>query len=189
MAIADPAPRPHTVTVAGQAPRDVAASPPEGAPRADPRAARSPGWSSRTSARSGCCSSTRSGRVTRSRRSSCAEFTLDNFIELFSTDVYRVVTIRTVSMALLVTATCIVLAFPIAYYMARVASPRVRGILVVAVVDAAVGELPHQGLLLAPDPRPGRRPRLAARAARADAARASATSRSGSSSSICGCRT
>jgi putative spermidine/putrescine transport system permease protein len=62
------------------------------------------------------------------------EFTLDNFVELFTGDVYRAVTIRTVSMALLVTATCIVLAFPIAYYMARVASPRVRGILVVAVV-------------------------------------------------------
>ena len=62
------------------------------------------------------------------------EFTLDNFVELFTTDVYRVVTIRTVSMALLVTATCIVLAFPIAFYMARVASPRVRGLLVVAVV-------------------------------------------------------
>ena len=37
-------------------------------------------------------------------------------------------------MALVVTATCIVFAFPIAYYMARVASPRVRGLMVVAVV-------------------------------------------------------
>jgi putative spermidine/putrescine transport system permease protein len=37
-------------------------------------------------------------------------------------------------MALLVTLTCIVLAYPIAYYMARVASSRVRGIMVVAVV-------------------------------------------------------
>ena len=37
-------------------------------------------------------------------------------------------------MAALVTATCIVLAYPIAYYMARVASPRVRAGLAVAVV-------------------------------------------------------
>jgi putative spermidine/putrescine transport system permease protein len=62
------------------------------------------------------------------------EFTLDNFTELFTTDVYRIVTLRTVGMALLVTATCIVIAFPIAYYMARVASRRTRGLMVVAVV-------------------------------------------------------
>jgi putative spermidine/putrescine transport system permease protein len=62
------------------------------------------------------------------------EFTLDNFVELATTDVYRVVTLRTVAMALVVTATCIVIAFPIAYYMARVASRRTRGLMVVAVV-------------------------------------------------------
>ena len=37
-------------------------------------------------------------------------------------------------MAALVTATCIVLAFPIAFYMAKVASPRRRGALAVAVL-------------------------------------------------------
>ena len=37
-------------------------------------------------------------------------------------------------MAILVTVTDAVLAFPIAYYMARVASPRRRGALVVAVL-------------------------------------------------------
>ncbi len=62
------------------------------------------------------------------------QFTLDNFVELLSTDVYRVVTLRTVAMAAIVTATCILLAYPIAYYMARVASPRVRAGLAVAVV-------------------------------------------------------
>ncbi len=62
------------------------------------------------------------------------EFTLDNFAELFGTEVYRTVAIRTVGMAILVTATCILLAYPIAYYMARVAGPRVRGAIVVAVV-------------------------------------------------------
>ncbi len=62
------------------------------------------------------------------------EFTLDNFAELIGTEVYRTVAVRTVGMAILVTATCIVLAYPIAYYMARVAGPRMRGAIVVAVV-------------------------------------------------------
>jgi putative spermidine/putrescine transport system permease protein len=61
-------------------------------------------------------------------------FTLDNFTELLTTEVYRSVAVRTVVMAAVVTATCIVLAYPIAYYMAKVASPRVRGLLAVAVV-------------------------------------------------------
>ena len=62
------------------------------------------------------------------------EFTLDNFVELFTTSVYRSVTLRTVGMAALVTATCIVLAYPIAFYMAKVASVRLRGVLAVAVL-------------------------------------------------------
>jgi len=62
------------------------------------------------------------------------QFTLDNFVELFSTAVYRTVTLRTVGMAALVTATCILLAYPIAFYMAKVASPRMRGFLAVAVL-------------------------------------------------------
>jgi putative spermidine/putrescine transport system permease protein len=62
------------------------------------------------------------------------EFTLDNFVELLTTSVYRTVTIRTVVMAALVTATCIVLAYPIAFYMAKVASPKRRSLLAVAVL-------------------------------------------------------
>ena len=61
-------------------------------------------------------------------------FTLDNFGELITNPLYRTVLLRTAGMAALVTLTCVVLAFPIAYYMARVASPRVRGLLAVAVV-------------------------------------------------------
>jgi len=44
------------------------------------------------------------------------------------------VTVRTVGMAALVTVTCALIAFPIAYYLARIASPRKRGVLVVAVL-------------------------------------------------------
>jgi len=62
------------------------------------------------------------------------EFTLDNFRTLWETDVYRRITFRTVGLAAAVTITDAVLALPIAYYMARVASPRTRGILVVAIL-------------------------------------------------------
>jgi putative spermidine/putrescine transport system permease protein len=61
-------------------------------------------------------------------------FTATNFTELVSNPLYRTVLFRTVGMAVAVTLTCAVLAFPIAYYMARVASPRTRGLLAVAVV-------------------------------------------------------
>src|SRR5687768_16300654 len=57
-------------------------------------------------------------------------FTLDNFREIFDKAVYRDVAWRTIKMALFVTLADIVLAFPIAYYMARVASPRTRNLLV-----------------------------------------------------------
>jgi putative spermidine/putrescine transport system permease protein len=61
-------------------------------------------------------------------------YTLDNFKRLWEQDVYREVAWRTIRMAALVTIADAVLAFPIAYYMARVATPRVRNLLVVAVV-------------------------------------------------------
>jgi len=61
-------------------------------------------------------------------------FTLDNFRTLWERDVYRDVAWRTIKMASLVTVADAVLAFPIAYYMARVASPRARNLLLVAVV-------------------------------------------------------
>jgi putative spermidine/putrescine transport system permease protein len=61
-------------------------------------------------------------------------WSLDAFASLLSNDVYRTVAVRTVGMAALVTITDALLAFPIAYYMARVASPRTRGLLVAAVL-------------------------------------------------------
>jgi putative spermidine/putrescine transport system permease protein len=62
------------------------------------------------------------------------EFTLDNFVQLATPEVYRTITLRTLVTAAAVTITCAVLALPIAYYMARVASARTRAALVVAVV-------------------------------------------------------
>lgn len=62
------------------------------------------------------------------------EPTLQNFEELLSTEIYRTVAIRTVGFAALVTITDVILAFPIAYFMARVASPRTRALLVVSIL-------------------------------------------------------
>jgi putative spermidine/putrescine transport system permease protein len=61
-------------------------------------------------------------------------FTLENFQRIIDTPVYRDVAWRTIKMAFLVTVADVVLAFPIAYYMARVASPRTRNLLVVAIL-------------------------------------------------------
>jgi putative spermidine/putrescine transport system permease protein len=61
-------------------------------------------------------------------------WTLDAFVQIVNNDTYRTIAVRTMGMAALVTVTDVLLAFPIAYYMARVASPRVRGVLVIAVL-------------------------------------------------------
>ena len=61
-------------------------------------------------------------------------WTTSNFNDVFTNEVYRSVTLRTVGVAAAVTVTCAVLAFPLAFYMAKIASPRVRGMLVVAVL-------------------------------------------------------
>jgi putative spermidine/putrescine transport system permease protein len=61
-------------------------------------------------------------------------WTLKNFQTLLQDPVYRVITIRTVGLAAAVTLTDIVLAFPLAYYAARLASNRVRNAVLVAVV-------------------------------------------------------
>jgi putative spermidine/putrescine transport system permease protein len=62
------------------------------------------------------------------------EPSLQNFETLAQGEVYRNVALRTVGIAALVTITDIVLAFPIAYFMARYASPRTRGFLVVSIL-------------------------------------------------------
>jgi putative spermidine/putrescine transport system permease protein len=61
-------------------------------------------------------------------------FSLDNFQLIFTEPVYRRIVLRTVSLAALVTVTDILLAFPIAFFMARVVGARTKGLLVVAVL-------------------------------------------------------
>ena len=61
-------------------------------------------------------------------------FSLGNFKTVFTESVYRTVAFRTVSIAAAVTVTDAILAFPIAFYMAKVARRRGKAILVVAVL-------------------------------------------------------
>jgi putative spermidine/putrescine transport system permease protein len=61
-------------------------------------------------------------------------WTLQNFKDLVTIDVYRTITLRTLAIAALVTVIDGVLALPIAFFMAKVASPRVQRLLVVAVL-------------------------------------------------------
>ncbi|WP_255953810.1 ABC transporter permease [Streptomyces odontomachi] len=58
----------------------------------------------------------------------------DNFATLLHDPVYRQVALRSIGVALAVTALCAVIAFPIAFYTARVARPRRRPLLVVAIL-------------------------------------------------------
>ncbi len=61
-------------------------------------------------------------------------FSLHNFSQIFSTAAYRSIIGRTVGIAAAVTVTDAVVAFPFAYYMARIAAPRTRTILFVAIL-------------------------------------------------------
>lgn len=60
-------------------------------------------------------------------------YTSDNIVRVLTDAVFRTATLRTIGIALTVTVICIVLAVPLALYMAKVASTRVRLALVVAV--------------------------------------------------------
>jgi putative spermidine/putrescine transport system permease protein len=61
-------------------------------------------------------------------------FSLENFESLANEPVYQTIVWRTVRTAALVTLTDAIIAFPIAFYMAKVASRRGKAILVVAVL-------------------------------------------------------
>jgi putative spermidine/putrescine transport system permease protein len=61
-------------------------------------------------------------------------WSLDAFRTIVNNPVYMIIAVRTIGMAILVTLTDALLALPIAYYMARIASPTKRRLLVVAVL-------------------------------------------------------
>ncbi|MGX4688627.1 ABC transporter permease [Streptomyces sp. JNUCC 63] len=58
----------------------------------------------------------------------------DNFHALLTTPVFRQVILRSIGVALAVTVLCAVIAFPLAFFTARVARPRWRPLLVVAIL-------------------------------------------------------
>ena len=62
------------------------------------------------------------------------DWSLQAFDQILGNAAYRTIALRTMGMAALVTATDAALALPIAYYMARVASPRTRRMLLIAVL-------------------------------------------------------
>jgi putative spermidine/putrescine transport system permease protein len=62
------------------------------------------------------------------------DFSLRNFQLLLSQEVYRTVAVRTLFVAVVVTLIDIAIAFPIAYYMSRIASARMRSLLFVLVL-------------------------------------------------------
>lgn len=62
------------------------------------------------------------------------EWNLDNIKTVLTEDIYRTVAFRTLGIAAAVTVIDIVVALPIAFYMAKVASPRAQRLLVVAVL-------------------------------------------------------
>jgi putative spermidine/putrescine transport system permease protein len=61
-------------------------------------------------------------------------WTLDNFSTLIHDSVYRRIALRTIGLAAAVTLTDAVLAFPLAYFMARVAGAKTRALLFVLVL-------------------------------------------------------
>ncbi|HEX4678704.1 MAG TPA: ABC transporter permease [Gaiellaceae bacterium] len=61
-------------------------------------------------------------------------WTLDNFRELWHGGTYHTVALRTILIAAAVTVTDAIIAFPFAYFMARVATPRMRAVLFVLVL-------------------------------------------------------
>ena len=62
------------------------------------------------------------------------ELGLSNYHELLTTSVYRDIVLRTIAIAALVTVIDIVLALPIAFFIAKIARPRVRTLLITAVL-------------------------------------------------------
>jgi putative spermidine/putrescine transport system permease protein len=61
-------------------------------------------------------------------------WTLDNFRQLFNDPTNRIITRNTVVMAILVTVTDAAMAFPLAYFMVRFASPPLRALLFIGVL-------------------------------------------------------
>lgn len=82
-------------------------------------------------------------------------WSLDNFRTLLTSNTYRVITLRTIGIAAAVTIVDIILAFPVGYFMAKVATPRLRALLFALMLlplwSAYVGPIYAWRLILAHD--------------------------------------
>lgn len=61
------------------------------------------------------------------------EPTLDNYKTVYLGETYRIIALRTLTVAALVTIADLIFAFPLAYYMARLATPRTRRMMMLAI--------------------------------------------------------
>ena len=108
-----------------------------------------PGWACSTSSRSGFLLATAffdtdsfTGRITYT-------LTPDNVVEVLTDPAYLLTAARTIGVAVGVTVLCVLLALPLATYMALVARPRARPVLVALVLTPLWASLPGQGVRLA----------------------------------------
>ena len=62
------------------------------------------------------------------------QFTLQNFIDIFSDRAYFNVTVRTLFVAICVTIICALIAIPMAFFIARVAKPKSRPVLIALLI-------------------------------------------------------
>jgi len=62
------------------------------------------------------------------------EPTLDNYVQIATQEIFRTIAVRTIAMAALVTLTTSIVAFPIAFFMAKVAAGRVRGAIAISIL-------------------------------------------------------
>ena len=63
------------------------------------------------------------------------QFTLENFLDVFTDRAYFNVTIRTLFVAICVTLICALIAIPMAFFMARIARPKSRPVMVALVIS------------------------------------------------------
>ncbi len=62
------------------------------------------------------------------------DFTLENFVDIFTDRAYFNVTIRTLFVAICVTILCAIIAIPMAFFIARIAKPRSRPVLIALLI-------------------------------------------------------
>ena len=79
------------------------------------------------------------------------EFTLENFIDVFTDRAYFNVTIRTLFVAICVTVICAAIAIPMAFFIARIAREKISPSINCSTYHPTLGLLPSENICLAHD--------------------------------------